>query len=145
MAERRPNLRDPEPNLEPPSEELKLIGTPRIEETDEPVYSVHIELSRKLTAGEQVYVAGWGTPPRSPAGWVKIDRDLGHLTVTETTIEKVGQHRDSLREIVSKIAAEGEEYRKRAVEARHQAGEEDEARQAERARRKNLADGIKFD
>ena len=81
--EERPPLRGPEPNLEPPTEELKLIGTPRIEETDEPVYSVHIELSRKLTAGEQDYVAGWGTPPRSPAGWVKIERDLRHLTVTE--------------------------------------------------------------
>ena len=90
MAE-RPPLRDPEPNLEPPTEELKLIGTPRIEETDEPVYSVHIELSRKLTAGEQDYVAGWGTPPRSPAGWVKIERDLRHLTVTNTTIEKVNR------------------------------------------------------
>src|ERR1700746_3534963 len=126
MAE-RPPLRVPEPNLEPPIEELKLIGTPRIEETDEPVYSVHIELSRKLTTSEQDYVAGWGTPPRSPAGWVKIERDLTHLTVTETTIEKVGQHRDSLREIVSKIAVEGEEYRKRAVEARRPADEAGEA------------------
>src|SRR5271165_408666 len=135
MAERLP-LRDPEPNLEQPTEELKLIGTPRIEETDEPVYSVHIELSRKLTAGEQDYVAGWRTmPPRSPAGWVKIDSDLRHLTVTETTIEKVGQHGDSLREIVSKIAAEGEEYRKRAIEVRGQADEEEKVRQAERARR----------
>ena len=143
--EERPPLRGPEPNLEPPTEELKLIGTPRIEETDEPVYSVHIELSRKLTAGEQDYVAGWGTLPRSPAGWVKIERDLRHLTVTNTTIEKVGQHRDSLRKIVSNIAAEGEKYRKRAVEARHQAGEEGEARQAERERRKDLANEMKFD
>ncbi len=60
-------------------------------------------------------------------------------------VEKVGQHRDSLRKIVSKIAAEGEKYRKRAVEARHQAGEESEARQAERERRKDLANEIKFD
>jgi hypothetical protein len=67
------------------------------------------------------------------------------LTVTNTTIEKVGQHRDSLRKIVSNIAAEGEKYRKRAVEARHQAGEEGEARQAERERRKDLANEIKFD
>jgi hypothetical protein len=55
--------------LEPPTEELKLIGTPRIEETDEPVYSVHIELSRKLTAGEQDYVAGLGYAASQP-GWL---------------------------------------------------------------------------
>jgi hypothetical protein len=133
-------------HLEPPTEELKLIGTPRIEETDQSVYSVHIELSRKLTLPEQDAVKGSsGAPPRSPAGWVKIAADMRHLTVTETTIEKVAQHRDSLREIVSKIAAEGEEYRKRAVEARRQAAEEGEGRQAERVRRTNLANEIKFD
>lgn len=132
-------------HLEPPIE-LKLVGTPQIEETDHSVYSVNIELSRKLTLPEQDAVKGSsGAPPGSPAGSVKISSDLRHLTVTETTIEKVAEHRDSLREIVSTIAAEGEEYRKRAVEARRQAAEEGEGRQAERVRRKSLADEIRFD
>lgn len=133
-------------HLEPPIEKLKLVGTPQIEETDQSVYTVHIELSRKLTLPEQDAVKGSsGAPPGSPAGSVKIASDLRHLIVAETTIEKVAQHRDSLRQIVSKIATEGEEYRKRAIETRRQAAEEGAGRQAERVRRKNLANEITFD
>jgi hypothetical protein len=84
-------------------------------------------------------------PLKSPAGWVLVDADKGHLVVTETTIEKVGQHQDSLREMVSKIATEGEEYRKRAVEAQRAAADEETARQEERARRREAAKKINFD
>jgi hypothetical protein len=144
MAQEHPGLPDPDPGSEPPTQELKIIGKPRIEETDEPAYSVHIELSRKLTLAEQDAVAGSSVPIRSPAGWVKIYPDRRHLTVTETTIEKVAQHQDSFREIVSKIAAQGEENRKRAVEAKRRADETDRANEEERARRRKLADEIDF-
>jgi hypothetical protein len=150
MAQEQAGLRDPDPGLEPPTQELKIIGKPRIEETDEPHYSVQLELSRKLTPSEQDAAGMWTSrtgdrrTTHSPAGPVSVDSDMKHLRITMTTIEKVAQHSDSLREIVSKIAAEGEEYRKRAVEAKRQAVERDKANQEERARRKKLADEIDF-
>ena len=130
------------PDLEPPAQVLKLVGSPRPEETAAPSYSVHLELSRKLTAAEQDAAAA---PLRSPAGRVQVGTDKKHLVVAETTIEQVGQHRDSLKAIVSKIATDGEEYRKRAVEERRSAHAEDNARQAEHARRQEAAKQIKFD
>ena len=135
----------PGPDLNPPTEELKIIGKPRIEETNSASYSVQLDLSRKLTAGEYDAVAAWATPAGSPAGLVSVDQDLKHLTVGQTTIEKVAEHRDSLREIVSRIAAQGEEYRKRAIDARREADEVANANEAERARRKKLAQEINFD
>lgn len=131
------------PELEPPVEVLKLVGSPRPEETDGAVYHVYLDLSRKLTAAEQCAAAA--SPLRSPAGWVQVAADRKHLVVTETTIEKVGQHQDSFKEIVSNIATEGDEYRKRAVEARRSADAESSARQAEHARRREAAKQIKFD
>ena len=139
MAERRRSL-------EPPTEELKLIGSPQIEETDAPVYDVHLHLSRRLTLGEQDYAGRWQhSPVPSPAGAVYLDPDMKRLTVAHTTIERVAEHLASFTEIVSNIVTEGELYRKRAVEERRQADDEDEARNAERTRRKNLANEIKFD
>lgn len=131
------------PDLEPPAEVLKLVGTPRPEETDAQAYDVYLDLSRKLTDSEQDAAAQ--LQPYSPAGWVHVGHDVKHLVVTDTTIEKVAQQRDALVEIVSKIAAEGEEYRKRAVEAQRLADEENSAREAERARRREAAKEIKFD
>ena len=144
MAQEHPGLRDPDPGLEPPTQELKIIGKPRVEETDDARYSVSVQLSRKLTLAEQDAATGSSVPLRSPAGWVEIDPDLKHLTITDTTIEKVAEHVDSLREIVSKIASEGEEYRKGAVWAKRQANETDKANETERARRRKLADEIDF-
>ncbi len=135
----------PPPNLDPPTEVLKLIGSPQVEETDKESYKVSLPFSRELTAGEQDAAAALAGPAESPAGLVRVDHDANHLVVTDTTIEKVAQHRDSLVEIVSKIAAEGEEYRKRAVDAQRKADEDHDARQAERARRRDAAKEIKFD
>jgi len=98
---------------------------------------------RELTAGEQDAAAR--LRPNSPAGSVHAGDDAKHLVVTETTIEKVAQHRDSFVEIVSKIAAEGEQYRQRAIADQRKADEEHDARQAERARRRDAAKEIKFD
>ena len=137
MSENRP------PSLQPPVEVLKLIGPAQVEATDAPSYSVFLELSRKLTAAEQDAAAA--SLLKSPAGWVRVHSDLKHLVVTETTIEKVGKHQDALKEIVSKIATEGEEHRKRAVEARHAADTKARASQAERVRRQEAAKTVKFD
>jgi hypothetical protein len=90
----------------------------------------------------------WARPldPRRPAGPVYIGDDLKSLTIIRTTIERVAKHRDFFRaEIVSKIATEGDEFRKRAIEAGRQADEERQRRRAGRVRRENLAAGIIFD
>lgn len=145
MAEGYPDRQEPELDLNPPSVELKVIGTPQIEETDSMLYSVQLELSRKLTAGEYAAVAAWENPARSPAGWVSVDQDLGHLTVARTTIEMVAEHRDSLRGIVSRIATEGEEYRQRAIRTHREADEAAAAHEAEQVRRRKLAEQITFD
>ncbi|MGO9035239.1 hypothetical protein [Mycobacterium sp.] len=133
------------PDLAPPVEVLKLIGTPRVEETDAQSYDVYLPLCRKLTAGEQDASAALGVAAKSPAGWVHVADDQKHLVVAQTTIEKVGQHQDSFKEIVSRIAAEGEEYRKHAAEAQRSADDKEGARQAERTRREEAAKTIKFD
>jgi|SRR5271165_3236931 len=143
----------PPPGLEPPAGELKLEGSPRVEETDNESYKVFLPLSRELTAFEQDAAAVWAKPNAHPASWVRqellgaihVDRDARHLVVTDTTIEKVAEYSYLLVGIVSKIAAEGEQYRQRAVADKRKADEEHDARQAERARRRDAAKEIKFD
>jgi hypothetical protein len=135
----------PRPNLERPVEVLKLFGSPRPEETDAQAYDVYVDLSRELTEPEQDAAAALAGEAYSPAGWVHVGDDQRHLVVAATTIEKVGQHQDSLKEIVSKIAANGEERRKQAVKDRDAADDDFYVRQAERTRRREAAKGIKFD
>ena len=86
-----------------------------IEETDQPAYDVHLRPTAK------------------------------HLTVGQTTIEKVAEHVDFFKDLVAKIAPEGEEYQKRADEAQRQADEQESARREEQVRRRALAAKIKFD
>jgi hypothetical protein len=126
---------------------LKLLGNPRYQGTDAEHYDVCIPFSRKLTAAEQdaVEATRLSQPLRSPAGLVCVDHDQKHLVVKDTTLERVQEHAESLKKIVSAIAAEGEEYRKRAVEAKSRADKQHDARQAEFQRRSNLARKIKFD
>ena len=124
---------------------MKLTQT-TIEETDQPAYDVHLELSRTLTPGEHDAVNAWPSQGiKSPAGWVHLRSPAKHLTVGQTTIEKVAEHVDFFKDLVAKIAAEGEEYQKRADEAQRQADEQERALQTERARRRDLAAKIKFD
>lgn len=58
MAQEQP---DP---LEPPTQELKVIGKPRIEETNAPQYRVDLPLSRELTPAEQDATDRWLSPGR---------------------------------------------------------------------------------
>jgi hypothetical protein len=146
MAEQHPGLRDPDPDLEPPTQELKIIGSPEIEVSDKPQYSVHLRLSRKLTLAERDGIDGWVSFAPSPAGAVYVDPDNKRLTVTNTTIEQVAEHRDYFQaQIVSKIVADGEEYRMQAVESRRQAAETAKSNEQELARRRKLAEEISFD
>jgi hypothetical protein len=134
------------PSLEPPIEQLKLLGPPRVQETDEPAYEVYLQLSRMLTPGEHDAFNAWQTHGiKSPAGWVHPGSDGKHLTIRQTTIEKVADCQDFFKDLVAKIAAEGAEYRNRAVEEQRRAADADKARETERARRRNLAKGINFD
>lgn len=132
-------------DLERPVEELKLLGSPRVAETDKDFYEVYLPLSRELTAGEAYAAAAHVSPAKGPAGGVRVASDRKHLVIRDTTIEKIAEHRDSFREIVSKIATEGEEYRKSAVEAQRSATDEKSAREAERERRREAAKKVKFD
>ena len=132
------------PNLQQPIEVLKLLGSPRVEETDAEVYDVYLGLSRTLTEPEQDAAAALGGAAKNPAGFVHLGDDQKHLVVEATTIEKVGQQRDSLKDLVSKIAADGEERRLRAVQDRLAADEDETGRQAERMRRRETAKGIHF-
>jgi hypothetical protein len=72
------------PNLNPPIEVLKLLGSPRPEETDAQAYDVYIALSRRLTEPEQDAAAALAGVAKSPAGWVYdgLD-DLSHRTNLE--------------------------------------------------------------
>lgn len=145
MTERHPGRITPQPNLDAPTEELKIVGSPIVEAANKEVYSVELRLSRELTAGEQDAYFGWRTPPQTPAGFVYFDSDNKVMTVVNTTIELVAQHRDALRDLVSRLAAEGEEYRRQALDAQQQMREQAEADAAELARRQKIADEITFD
>ena len=67
---------------------------------------------------------------------VEATEDKGDKVLITAHLEK---------DLVAKIAAEGEEYQKRADEAQRQADEQERALQTERARRRDLAAKIKFD
>lgn len=145
MADGLPGRQNPEPNLDPPIEQLKIVGTPRVQETDEPFYKVQLELSRELTVSEHEALAGLSLPLYTPAGVVYVAKDLQRLTVIQTTIELVAEHREAFKGIVARIAAEGEARRQEAVKARRKAGEITGARRIERARRRSLAAETTFE
>ncbi|BBX39264.1 hypothetical protein MSIM_07150 [Mycobacterium simiae] len=134
-----------EPNLDAPAEELKLVGNPIVEQTDAHTYDVLLPFSRGLAPGEIDFIKGLGRPMASAAGAVTVSSDATSLVVLQTTIELVREHLDSLKDVVVRIAAGGEEYRKRAVEAANRKAEDYAARVAEQDRRQRLADGINLD
>lgn len=123
-------------------ETLKLLGTPRVEDSDEPTYGVLLPLSRPLTTGERDAATAFALT--SPAGQVFVADDFQHPVVADTTIEKIAEHREALQDLVAKIAADGEGYRKRAGEAQRTASDAESARQAERQRRQETAKTIHF-
>jgi hypothetical protein len=135
-----------DPDLSPPTEELKLVGRP------DPLpghggaqrYPVRVALSRKLSAGEQD-AAGHGAEFPTEIGTAVVDDDLQHLIVSNTTIEYVIEHHLILRNLVDKIAGDGERYRQRALAAREQTAKDDAAQESEETRRRKLADGFSFD
>jgi hypothetical protein len=129
-------------DLEPPVEELKLLGNPHVQDTDGEYYEVYLPLSRQLTGPEQDAAA---QPAKSPAGWVHVHDDVQHLVVDQTTIESVGQHQDWFKKFVSTIATRGEEIRQQAFDAQRQKDDVASALDAERARRRDAAKTIKFD
>ena len=146
MTQEHPGLRDPDPGLEPPTQELKIVGTPEIqdEHTNADHYRVRLKLSRKLTPPEQD--AGGHAAFTSTVGAVSVDRsDMQHLIINDTTIEKVAQHGgEYFGQFLQDIVRKGEDVRLRTIEARKAAEAKARADEEERARRRKLAGETDF-
>lgn len=143
MGERHPGYIGPVVDLSPPTEPLKLTGSPIVQaDARGSRYNIDLQLSRSMTEFEYDMVGA----RESSAGMVYAHHDRrDRLTVVQTTVELVRDWADELKSIVAAIEADGEKDRASSQQLAEKTQRDAEDAKREKARRDEAAKDISFD